>query len=298
MPQDGKIISFNMDDLKIRELLTDPAGGPNTWGAFIDALGVQDFQISPEYTSVDLPGDGVILDKFTKLKKLTGSFTCQMVFAMMEVLIGGEFLTSGSSPNEKGVFTISSDDLPKFFEFDAQSLYRGGSDAAGGDFHIVVCKAKMTSFQYSMATEQYALMTVNWEGVPRLSDGVFGQFIENETRIDTAEGATDTTPPTVVTTVPADAATGVVRTANLTVEFSEAIQFDSGDFSLLQISSLTAQVVEPIVCTYDADTFTVTINPVGTLVGTEDYTLIISGVRDKAGNMLATPAIVNFVTAA
>lgn len=298
MAQDGKIISFNMDDLKIRELLTDPSGGPNTWGGFIDALGIQDFQISPEYTSVDLPGDGTILDKFTKLKKLTGSFTCQMVFAMMVVLIGGEFLASGSSPNEQGVFTISSDNLPKFFEFDAQSLYRGGSDASGGDFHIVVCKAKMTSFQYSMANEQYALMTVNWEAVPRLSDGVFGQFIENETRIDTAEGATDTTPPTVTATVPADADTGVVRTANLTATFSEDIQFDSGNFSLLQIVSLTSQVNEAIVCTYNSSTFVVTINPVGTLVATEDYTLIISGVRDKAGNMLVAPAVVNFVTAA
>lgn len=296
MAQDGKVISFNIDDMKIRELLTDPSGGPNTWDSWIDFLGIQNFQISPEFISKELPGDGTIIDIFSKLKKLTGQFTGQMVFAIMEILLGGEATFSGTTPNEQGVFTLSSDDLPKYFEFDAQSLYRGGSDVAGGDFHINVYKAKMTNFQYSMQNEEYALLTVDWEAIPRTSDGLFGRMVENETRIDVSAGAVDTTPPTVASSSPVDAGTGFSRTGNLTVTFSEDIQLVEGNYELIAVASVTNQTHVACAVTYDATTFTVTINPGVTLAATENYTLIVSGVFDKAGNMLATPSVINFVT--
>jgi hypothetical protein len=296
MAQDGKVISFNIDDMKIREVLTDPSGGSATYGSWIDFLGIQNFQLSPEFINKELPGDGTTLDIFSKLKKLTGQFTGQMVFAIMEILLGGAASYSGTTPNEQGVFTISGDDLPKYFEFDAQSLYRGGSDASGGDFHINIYKAKMTNFQYSMQNEEYALLTVDWESVPLLSTNEFGRFVENETRTDIAAGASDTTPPTVVTTVPADAATGVGRTSNLTVEFSEDVIFNEGNYALIKVTSTTDQSAVACVVTYNSTTFVATINPSVTLDATEDYTLVVSGVFDLAGNMLATPAVVNFVT--
>jgi len=296
MAQDGKVIAFNIDDGKLREVLTDPSGGSNTFGPWVDVFGVNGFQLQPEYLKKELNGDGTVLDIFSKLKKLTGSFNCQMVFAMMVILMGGEATFSGTSPNEQGVFELSGTDLPKNFEFDFQSLYRGGSDASGGDFHINVYKAKMTSFSYSMASEEYATLTINWEAVPRLTDGKFGRFVENETRIDLSEGASDTTPPTVSSTSPADAATGVAVTANVTWTFSEDIQFDAGHYNLYEITSTTNTPAVAAAVTYDSTTFVVTLNPTASLTGTKQHVAIAAGVRDKAGNQLATPSIINFTT--
>lgn len=105
----------------------------------------------------------------------------------------------------------------------------------------------------------------------------------------------DTTPPTA-TTVPADAATGVVVSANLTATFSEDIKatdVNSDNFILTKASDGT---IVAGTLTYTAATKLVTFNPTSDLSGATAYIWLITNVRDTAGNKMA-PKVVNFTTA-
>jgi len=106
---------------------------------------------------------------------------------------------------------------------------------------------------------------------------------------------TDTTKPTATTT-PADAATGVVVSANLTALFSEAIRTGdiiSDNFLLIKASDGT---IIAGALTYDAGTLTATFNPTSDLNALTAYIWTISRVRDNAGNVM-NPKVVNFTTA-
>ncbi|SFR16751.1 Ig-like domain-containing protein, partial [Desulfoscipio geothermicus] len=110
-------------------------------------------------------------------------------------------------------------------------------------------------------------------------------------------GTTDTTAPTVQSSTPADGATGVSVSADLTVTFSEAIQKSLATSDNFILIASDGTVVD---CTVSADAAgeIVTINPDSNLDALSDYILIVStNVKDLAGNALAAPYVVNFTTA-
>jgi len=107
----------------------------------------------------------------------------------------------------------------------------------------------------------------------------------------------DTTPPTVTTTSPANGATGVSGTANVTATFSEAMTattINTGTFLLRDASNnlVTAAV------SYNATSRVATLNPAPTLLGGATYTATIvggaAGVKDSAGNALAVDKVWSF----
>ena len=105
----------------------------------------------------------------------------------------------------------------------------------------------------------------------------------------------DTTKPTVTTT-PADAATEVSVSANLTAEFSEDIR--SGDIigdNFLLIKASDGTIVAGTL-TYSSATKTATFDPTSNLSASTAHIWTISRVRDRAGNVM-DPAVVNFTTA-
>jgi hypothetical protein len=112
---------------------------------------------------------------------------------------------------------------------------------------------------------------------------------------DVASIGGDTTPPTVIT-VPADAATAVVVSANLTATFSEdvkAADINANNFILLKASdgSIVAGALS-----YVAATKVATFDPTANLTAATPYIWLISNVRDIAGNRMV-PVVINFTTA-
>jgi len=106
----------------------------------------------------------------------------------------------------------------------------------------------------------------------------------------------DSTAPTVIT-VPADAATNVVITANLTATFSEAVKtadINTNNFVLIKASDGT---IVAGTLTYASGTFIATFDPTASLDAATAYIWVISNVRDLAGNKMVTVAK-NFTTAA
>ena len=112
---------------------------------------------------------------------------------------------------------------------------------------------------------------------------------------DVASLGGDVVAPTA-TTVPADAATAIVVTSNLTATFSEGIKdsdVNSNNFILVKASDGT---IIPGALTYVAATNVVTFAPTESLTALTPYIWTITNVRDLAGNK-ALPIITNFTTA-
>ena len=109
----------------------------------------------------------------------------------------------------------------------------------------------------------------------------------------------DTAAPTVTATGPADGATGVAPSANVTATFSEGVTGVTG-WNLLLVRAGTVSGV-PAAVSYDAATRVATLNPSTDLVGGVSYTAIVrggmGGVADATGNVVPADVAWTFTTA-
>jgi Ice-binding-like/Bacterial Ig-like domain len=107
--------------------------------------------------------------------------------------------------------------------------------------------------------------------------------------------STDTTAPTVISTLPANAAIGIAINSNITVTFSEAMNsstITTTTFTLKQQGSTTSI---PGAVTYAGTT--ATFNPTSSLTASTTYTATVTaGVKDLAGNPLASAKTWSFTT--
>jgi len=112
---------------------------------------------------------------------------------------------------------------------------------------------------------------------------------------DVASIGGDTTGPTVVT-VPADEATGVIVSDDLTATFNEEIKgadVNINNFILMKSSDAT---IVAGTLSHNPVTHVVTFDPTSSLDASTDYIWVISNVRDAPGNKMIQVAV-NFTTA-
>ncbi len=115
----------------------------------------------------------------------------------------------------------------------------------------------------------------------------------------TTVGGPDVTPPTVLSTVPANGATNVAVLTPITVTFSEPMNPATINTStiVLKVTSTSAVVSGSV--SYDGPSNTATFTPTaGTLAFGIGYTLGLSGAADVAGNAMAAPFSAAFTTIA
>ncbi|NML18574.1 DUF4082 domain-containing protein, partial [Azohydromonas caseinilytica] len=114
----------------------------------------------------------------------------------------------------------------------------------------------------------------------------------------------DTTAPTVSSTVPANAATGVSTTAAVTATFSEALDAATVTGSTFELRSTTGGALVNAAVAYNAATRTATLTPAAALAASTSYTATLKGgssvpvIKDQAGNALAGNVQWSFTTAA
>jgi Domain of unknown function (DUF4082)/Bacterial Ig-like domain/Bacterial Ig domain/Purple acid Phosphatase, N-terminal domain len=112
--------------------------------------------------------------------------------------------------------------------------------------------------------------------------------------------ATDGTPPTVTSTVPAGGATNVSLGANVAATFSEPVNASTVNGTTFELRNPAGDVVGATI-SYDAATRTATLDPTSSLPETGTYTATVkggaSGVKDVAGNALASDRVWSFTTA-
>lgn len=171
---------FGTQDAKIFELLTDPDGGPATYGPGIDVPGIKSVQLGGEIKSVQLRGDNQLLDSDAVLQLVTVTFNyAKLNFDALAVMLGGDSSTGGSDPNEYARFRQSGTDKFKYFKFEAQVV---GVDEIAGDGHITLYKCKLSEFpNIGTAEEDYATFSTAASCVPRRADGVWYDLQVNQT---------------------------------------------------------------------------------------------------------------------
>lgn len=110
-------------------------------------------------------------------------------------------------------------------------------------------------------------------------------------------GISDTTPPTVQSSNPIDGATGVATSITPSVTFSEALAASSVNSDTVFLLDTNDNYVSGAV-SLSSDRKIVTFTPASGLAAATAYRLILTtGIRDLAGNKLASPYVLNFTTA-
>lgn len=114
------------------------------------------------------------------------------------------------------------------------------------------------------------------------------------------DNAPDTTPPTVTSTNPTNNATGVAVTTNVSANISEAL--DSTSVTSTTVTLVAGNTTIPATVTYGTTNHSVVIDPTADLAAGTAYTATIkggaSGVKDVAGNALASDYTWSFTTTA
>jgi hypothetical protein len=113
-------------------------------------------------------------------------------------------------------------------------------------------------------------------------------------------GGADTTPPTIISVAPADGASGVSVTPAISASFSEAIDPATVTTSTMTLARGGTAVASTV--SYDGTTKTANLTPSASLLASTAYTVTVkggtSGVKDIAGNALASDRVWTFTTAA
>lgn len=277
---------FGLNDVKLY-----PTNGSGGWGTGFDVPKVVQYAPNVEIGGKMLEGDDTE-DQYSYVKGYGAKLAFNKIpMDVLSATLGGSIIDSGSAPSQKTSYTFAprGTSLPLFKLAGQMTKVDDGL----GDAHITLtnCRVKPGTYDIGAKYGDYVAITLDvW-----IQDQPVIDF--NETAIALVV-APDTTPPTISSTVPADAATGISKTANLSVTFSEAVQ--AGDVTADHfILTTDAGVAAAATLTLNTPTNTiVTINPTSDLDATTEYLLVITGVHDVAGNVLASPTIINFTTGA
>jgi hypothetical protein len=234
----------------------------------------------------EFPGDDGLQAIVTQPTGVKGKIEHGGISLEAYALITGHTLTiTGLTPNR--VATLEGDSL----RFPYFKIYGKSLGDSTDDVHIKILKAKLTSglkgtFKYGefMATE------IEFMGV-KVGGKAWDQVI-NETAAD-LPGATASPPAFTLSSVPADAATGVVVTDNIVLTFSNALAPGAEEGIIL-----TSAAGVPVAGARTIDTArkVVTINPTASLSAATDYLVVVPNARDGYGQTLAD-TVINFTTA-
>lgn len=277
----------------IRELVA----GVGT-GSWKKVGGVNSASVTREVTDRELLGDNVVYRATSKFKQYTGTlgFFGQS-WDMLEFFLPGSLATVGN----KTTFSETTTGQPTKFEMAIFS----DADEEDGDV-AVICEhfknCQATNWNAPKTSGEYATFEVAFKGLGNAA-GIPRDLILDEDLVGLDVVASDTTAPTVAAHVPTAAATGVVVSANLTVNFSEEMNELSvetaANYSLIKLSDSTHVDLSLAAITYVAGSpFQVTINPASSLGAATEYALIVKrGVRDVAGNHMANDYVTTFTTA-
>jgi methionine-rich copper-binding protein CopC len=108
----------------------------------------------------------------------------------------------------------------------------------------------------------------------------------------TTTAGTDTTAPTVLTSNPANGATGAPLNSSIEVQFSEAVS----NTTLTQITLMNGATPVPFTASLIYSDSTIHLTPASLLVANTTYTVSVKGVTDVAGNTMVGTYTFSFTT--
>lgn len=256
--------------------------------------------LEEEVSTSNTPGGNVTADENSRVQSALITLRWARMNLEQQAQIQGSFYElSGSSPHREHRLKRRSGDVAPYFKIEGRVDYVG-SDFPGADWHLIAFRCKMVGTPtWSHETgENYATCEMQFRVFFR-GDGEFYHLVMNETSIPLTV-SNDTTPPTVLSTTPADDATGVaLAAATFLVVYSEAVREDPSFYTIQRIVSSTNVVDVPFTLAVNEDGDEHTLTPTGgTWTASSNYNVRISRAKDLAGNELATAVNRQFATAA
>ena len=151
----------------------------------------------------------------------------------------------------------------------------------------------------SAALTNSTVYTVTVKGTSSGVKDVAGNAMVNNYNWSFTTVAGDITPPTVTSVSPLNGATGISTGANIIANFSEAVNASTVTTTTFQLRDAGNNLIPASVSTSSGQ---ITLDPASTLAGSAVYTATItggaSGVKDLAGNALASNYSWSFTTGA
>ena len=196
-------------------------------------------------------------------------------------LITGHTLTPGT-----GLDTLEGDasSFPYF------KIFGKSVDDEGGDIHCKILKAKLTeALQGEFKYGEFFVNKMKFVGV-KVSGKAF-EFVQNDVEDDLP--VVGAAPAFTLSSVPADAATGIVVSSNIVLTFSNKLAPNAENGIIL---TTDAGVPKACARTIDSARKVVTLNPSTDMAGATDYLIIVPGVTDVYGQTLAD-TVIDFATA-
>ncbi|MDB5053149.1 MAG: phage major tail protein phi13 family [Bacilli bacterium] len=255
--------------------------------------------MKPKSSTTVLYADDGAADVATAVGEIVVTLEVSKLPIAMQGLILGHTVAGG-------VLTRNVGDIAPFFALGFQA---GKSNGSARYRWIFKGKAEVLPDDYKTKADKVDFQTVKITitFVKRDYDGAYDKIADSDdpgflaatgTNWFTAvQGAADVTPPTV-TIVPADAAAAVIVSSPVTWTFNEAIQdscVTGANFAL--IADVAGTTVSGAL-SLDATKRIVSFTPTGNLTAATVYRAIATvGVKDLAGNPLATNKVTKFTTA-
>lgn len=294
MARDGIMALRGLRQMAMTEMLTDNSSAATYSSSPILAEGPQVLSYQENHSTDELPGGDEVVDYYSKLISCDLTVNIAKIKLDLLALILGTaaVVDAGSTPNETAELTRKTTDQAPYLKLEGLIAYLG-SDESGGGYLVTFLKAKVASHSMNHAQDGYANVNLTFKALGRVYDSKLYTLKQYETTPTLSESP-DVTAPTF-TSVPADNDTGVSVAADIVLTFSEEIQFNAGDYTLVKASddSVVAAAV-----TINGGGTVVTVNPTGSLsASTEHYLIVSANVKDKAGNPIAAASVVSFTTA-
>lgn len=306
MASDGKYHRYSVKEAYIFPLSTDDSTSGLTYGQGVKIEGVQTVNVTKNYTTERLAGD----DSVIALEKSLESVELEIEHAkvsheVLEILEGGTQSTSGSTPNDISTYQLAGADQASYFKlvFRVSKIGKPDADVLLTFFKCSAGTISNSSTYAAFGENSFSAEAVRTEttGVTTDTDDLIYEEKERNSGVAATIASTvtpDTTAPTYTTT-PADAATGVVVSADITIDFNELMDLSTLTPQNIKLATAAGALVSLTSShfSYNSSTHVLTINPPSSLSASTDYILVITdNCKDAQGNRAAA-SVVNFQTA-
>jgi phi13 family phage major tail protein len=292
-------VLIGLKDLYYAIMNTDPAGGTPTYESPVRIVGAIKANINPNTSSETLYADDGPSETATTLGKIDLDLNVTDVDLATQAILLGHTI-------DGGVLKRKSTDTPPYVAIGFRTVKSNGKYR-----YTWLNKGKFQLSEQANETKgesiNFQTATLKGSFVKRDADDEWERHIDEDHVDYIASMGTnwfnsplqtaDTTPPTISSSLPADAATGVAVDANVVVTFSEELALSTVTSDNIFLTKVTDGVPVAGALTIDTARKVVTFNPTSNLAGNTEYRLnITTSVKDVYGNKLAAHGHIEFTT--